>query len=45
MNFFLIELLLRPLPRVVGHEGIGEVVELGANVGEHIRKGDIIGVW
>ena len=35
---------VQPLPRIVGHEGIGEVVALGSNVGEHIKKGDIIGV-
>ncbi len=40
----MIELILRPLPRIVGHEGIGEIVELGSNVDEHIQKGDIIGV-
>jgi propanol-preferring alcohol dehydrogenase len=33
-----------PLPRIVGHEGIGEIVELGSHVGEHVKKGDIIGV-
>jgi len=35
---------LLPLPRLVGHEGIGEIVELGSNVGEHVKKGDIIGI-
>ncbi len=34
-----------PLPRLVGHEGIGEIVELGSNVGEHVKKGDIIGIF
>ncbi len=39
------ELITRPpLPRIVGHEGIGEIVELGSNVGEHVKIGDIIGV-
>ena len=33
-----------PLPRIVGHEGIGEVVELGSNVGDNLKKGDIIGI-
>jgi propanol-preferring alcohol dehydrogenase len=37
---------IRPaLPRIVGHEGIGEVVKLGSNVvGDNIKKGDIVGV-
>jgi len=33
-----------PLPRIVGHEGIGEIVELGSNVGDCVKKGDIVGV-
>ena len=33
-----------PLPQIVGHEGVGEVVELGSNVKDHVKKGDIIGV-
>jgi propanol-preferring alcohol dehydrogenase len=33
-----------PLPRIVGHEGIGEVVQLGSNVDDHVKKGDIVGV-
>ena len=32
------------MPRIVGHEGIGEIVELGEHVGEHLKKGDIVGV-
>ncbi|CAF4011445.1 unnamed protein product [Rotaria sp. Silwood2] len=32
------------LPRILGHEGIGEIVELGSNVRDHLKKGDIIGV-
>jgi propanol-preferring alcohol dehydrogenase len=32
------------LPRIVGHEGIGEVVELGSNVGDNVKKGDIVGI-
>lgn len=28
----------------MGHEGIGEVVELGSNVKDHLKKGDIIGI-
>lgn len=33
-----------PLPRILGHEGIGEIVQLGSNVGENLKKGDIIGI-
>jgi propanol-preferring alcohol dehydrogenase len=33
-----------PPPRIVGHEGIGEIVELGSIVGDHVKKGDIIGI-
>ncbi len=33
-----------PLPRILGHEGIGEVVQLGSNVDDHVKKGDIVGV-
>ena len=36
--------LQTPLPRIVGHEGIGEVVELGSNVGDNVKKGDIVGI-
>ncbi|CAF1076419.1 unnamed protein product [Rotaria sordida] len=32
------------LPRIIGHEGIGEIVEIGSMVGNHLKKGDIIGV-
>jgi len=34
------------LPRIPGHEGIGEIVELGSNVTDpsFLKKGDIIGV-
>ena len=32
------------LPRIVGHEGIGEIVELGSNVGDCVKKGDIVGI-
>jgi propanol-preferring alcohol dehydrogenase len=32
------------LPRIPGHEGIGEIIELGSMVGNHLKKGDIIGV-
>ncbi|CAF4320349.1 unnamed protein product, partial [Adineta steineri] len=32
------------LPRIPGHEGIGEIVELGSMVSNHLKKGDIIGV-
>jgi propanol-preferring alcohol dehydrogenase len=32
------------LPRIPGHEGIGEVIELGSNVNDSIKKGDIIGI-
>ncbi|CAF1101907.1 unnamed protein product [Rotaria sordida] len=32
------------LPRILGHEGIGEIVELGSNVRDHLKKGNIIGV-
>lgn len=31
------------LPRIPGHEGVGEVVEVGADV-EHVKKGDIVGI-
>lgn len=33
-----------PLPRILGHEGIGQIVELGSNVGNHLKLGDIVGV-
>jgi propanol-preferring alcohol dehydrogenase len=35
-----------PLPRIVGHEGVGEVIQLGSNVDDnfHLKKGDIVGV-
>lgn len=33
-----------PLPKVLGHEGIGQVVEIGSNVGNHLKKGDIVGI-
>ncbi|CAF1431165.1 unnamed protein product, partial [Didymodactylos carnosus] len=35
-----------PLPRILGHEGVGEVVKLGKNVNDNyeIKLGDIIGV-
>ncbi|CAF1036765.1 unnamed protein product [Rotaria sordida] len=32
------------LPRIPGHEGIGEIVEIGSMVGNHLKKGDIIGI-
>ncbi|CAF0713858.1 unnamed protein product [Adineta steineri] len=32
------------LPRIPGHEGIGEIIELGSMVGDHLKKGDIVGV-
>lgn len=32
------------MPRIPGHEGVGTVVELGSGVGDHIQKGDIVGV-
>ncbi|CAF0993731.1 unnamed protein product [Rotaria sp. Silwood1] len=32
------------LPRIPGHEGVGEIVELGSMVGNHLKKGDIVGV-
>jgi propanol-preferring alcohol dehydrogenase len=42
---FFKELAKRPpLPLIIGHEGTGEIVELGSSVGDHIKKGDIIGV-
>jgi propanol-preferring alcohol dehydrogenase len=33
-----------PLQGIVGHEGVSEIVELGSNVGDHVKKGDIVGV-
>jgi propanol-preferring alcohol dehydrogenase len=27
------------LPRIPGHEGIGEIIELGSMVGNHLKKG------
>ena len=45
--FFLKEWDLRPLlPRIVGHEAVGEVVQLGSNVDEHshVKKGDLVGI-
>jgi propanol-preferring alcohol dehydrogenase len=39
------DLDIRPaLPRIVGHEGIGEIVELGSNVVDNVKKGDIVGI-
>ncbi|CAF1234333.1 unnamed protein product [Adineta ricciae] len=36
---------IRPaLPRIVGHEGVGEIVELGSNVSDHLKKGDVVGI-
>jgi alcohol dehydrogenase, propanol-preferring len=32
------------LPRIPGHEGIGTIVELGSMVGDHLKKGDVIGI-
>jgi propanol-preferring alcohol dehydrogenase len=43
--FFAIDWDVKPeLPRIPGHEGIGEIVELGSMVGNHLKKGDLIGV-
>ncbi len=43
--YFLKDWDLRPpLPRIVGHEGIGEIVELGSNVDDNVKKGDIVGI-
>lgn len=37
--------MFRPfLPRIPGHEGIGEVVELGSNAKDYVKTGDIIGI-
>ena len=38
------EIFRQFLPRIPGHEGIGEVIELGSNVNDDIKKGDIIGI-
>lgn len=38
------EIFQRFLPRILGHEGIGEVIELGSNVTDGIAKGDVIGI-
>lgn len=32
------------LPRILGHEGIGEVVALGSEIITNVKKGDIVGV-
>jgi propanol-preferring alcohol dehydrogenase len=32
------------LPRIPGHEGIGKIVELGSMVGNHLKKGDVVGI-
>jgi threonine dehydrogenase-like Zn-dependent dehydrogenase len=34
-----------PLPRIVGHEGIGEIVELGSNVVDNVKKKVILLVF
>ena len=41
---FFIESSPIPLPRIVGHEGIGEIVELGQHVSEYLQKGDLVGI-
>jgi propanol-preferring alcohol dehydrogenase len=44
-SFFFKEWDNKPeLPRIPGHEGIGEIVELGSMVGNHLKKGDIVGI-
>ncbi|UJR11368.1 hypothetical protein I4U23_015548 [Adineta vaga] len=32
------------LPRIPGHEGIGEIVELGSDVDNQLKQGDIVGI-
>lgn len=46
LSFFISEweIFQRFLPRIPGHEGIGEVIELGSNVIDGIAKGDVIGI-
>jgi D-arabinose 1-dehydrogenase-like Zn-dependent alcohol dehydrogenase len=37
----------RPLPLILGHEGVGRIVEFGSNVipdKHHLEKGDLIGL-
>lgn len=41
---FSIETSPIPLPRIVGHEGISEIVQLGEHAGEHLKMGDTVGV-
>ncbi|CAF0962373.1 unnamed protein product [Adineta steineri] len=38
------EIFQQFLPRIPGHEGIGEVIEIGSNVDTCIKKGDILGI-
>ncbi|CAF1333735.1 unnamed protein product [Adineta steineri] len=38
------EIFQQFLPRIPGHEGIGEVIEIGSNVDACIKKGDILGI-
>jgi len=45
MSFFWIDWDVKPqLPRIPGHEGVGEIVELGSMVADHLKKGDIVGI-
>ena len=45
IRFLRVDWDVKPeLPRIPGHEGIGEIVELGSMVGDHLKKGDIIGI-
>ena len=41
---FSIETSLIPLPHIVSHEGIGEIVQLGEHAGKHLKMGDNVGV-